>query len=95
MTVVVISRNVYVKYFVDSTLDTYNSSRAMALKIYPKILRTCKLFEVTGSLHDFIQEDLIAEAGPEDLDGEHLLEALNLKTDEKSVGTERVSARHS
>lgn len=91
MTVFVIPGTVHVKYFVDSTLDTYNSSRAMALKIYPKILRTCTLFEVSGSLHDFTQENLIAEAGPEELDGEHLLEALNLKTDEKSVGT----ARHS
>ena len=85
----------YVKCFIDSTLDTYNSSRAMALKIYLKILGTGKLFEVNGPWHDFTQVDLIAEAGPEDLSGEHLPEALKLKVGEKLIGTERMSARHS
>lgn len=60
-----------------------------------KTLSTCKLFEVNGPPRDFTQVDLIAEARPEDLSGEHLPEALKLKTGEKSVGTERVSARHS
>lgn len=48
-----------------------------------------------GPSHDFTQVDLTSEAGPEDLSGEHLLGALKLKTGEKSIGTERVSARQS
>lgn len=39
--------------------------------------------------------DLTAEVGPEDLSGEPLPETIKLKTGEKSIGTERVSARHS
>jgi len=42
---------------------------------------------------DFTQGDLIAEAGPEDLSGECLPEALKLKSDKISIDTERLSAR--
>lgn len=38
---------------------------------------------------------LNAVVGPHDLFGEHLLEALKLRSGEKSIGIERVFARHS
>lgn len=45
--------------------------------------------------HDFTQVGPIAETGPDDLPEEHLPEALKLRTGQKSIGTEKMSARHS
>lgn len=84
----------YVNYFIHSAWNVCKSSRMITLKSYPKILVICKLFEVNRSWHDFTQADPIAETGPEDLPEEHLSEALKLKSGEKSIGTKKVSARH-
>lgn len=46
----------------------------------PKMLVTCKLFEVNRPWYDFTQVDPVAETGPEDLPEEHLPEALKLKS---------------
>lgn len=61
----------YVKYFRDSTLDTYNGDRGFE-ELHENI-RHLKLSEMNGPWHNFTQVDLISEADPGDFSGEHIL----------------------